>query len=78
MLQMYNPKCFRSSIGMLQALYIDVTKVDRDAGHVLMAIHLCFKCISQMFHLFQMNVASGLSGYCKSRSRCCMFLGVSY
>jgi hypothetical protein len=42
----------------------------------------------QIFHLFQTNVTSVLSGCCKSRSRCCIymhvasiclvFLGVSY
>ena len=48
-------KCFR---GMLQVLYIDVAKVDQDAAHVVMAIHVCFKRMFQMFNLFQMNVAS--------------------
>jgi hypothetical protein len=52
MSQMYNSKRFRSLRGMLQALYIDVVKVDRDATHVVMDIHVCFKCISQIFHLF--------------------------
>ena len=42
-------KCFR---GMLQALYINVAKVDRDVAHVVMAIHVSFKCMFQMFHLF--------------------------
>ena len=37
---------------MLQALHIDVAKVDQDTAHVVMPIHVCFKCISQMFHLF--------------------------
>jgi hypothetical protein len=46
MLQMYNSKCFRSLIGILQALYIDVAKVDQDATHVVMVVHVCFKCIS--------------------------------
>ena len=52
MLQMYNSKCFRSLRGMLQALHIDVAKVDQDVAHVVIAIHVCFKCISHMFHLF--------------------------
>jgi len=43
---------------MLQILYIDVAKVDQDVAHVVMAIHVCFKCMSQMFYLFQTNVAS--------------------
>jgi hypothetical protein len=37
---------------MLQVLYIDVAKVDRDVVHVVMAIHVCFKCMFQIFHLF--------------------------
>jgi hypothetical protein len=47
-------KCFRD---MLQMLYIDVTKVnrdaakvDRDVAHVAMYMH---KCMFQMFHLYQ-------------------------
>ena len=50
---------------ILQVLYIDVAKVDRDVAHIVMVIHVCFKCIFQMFHLFQKNVASGLSRCCK-------------
>ena len=52
MLQIYNSKCFRSLRGMLQALYIDVVKLDWDVAHVVKAINVCFKCISQMFYLF--------------------------
>ena len=52
-------------------LYIDVAKADRDVEHVVMAIHVCFKCMFQMFYLFQMYVASVLSGCYKSRSGCC-------
>jgi hypothetical protein len=51
-------KCFRCFIDMLQVLYIDVVKVDRDVAQVVMAIHVCFKCMLQMFHLLQTNVAS--------------------
>jgi hypothetical protein len=43
-------KCFNCFEGMLQVLYIDITKVDVDVAHVVMAIHVCFKCIFQMFH----------------------------
>ena len=53
-------------------LYIDVANVDRDVVHVVMAIHICFKCMFQMFHLFQTNVASVLSRCCKSISGCCI------
>jgi len=45
-------------------LYIDVAKVNQDDAHVVMAIHVSFKCIFQMFYLFQTNVASVLSEYC--------------
>ena len=71
-------------------LYIDVPKVDRDVAHVVMAIHICFKCTFQMFYLLQTNVASILSGfrmlhihalqtYVSSVLRCfiCMFASVS-
>ena len=30
----------------------DVAKVDQDVAHVAMAIHVCFKCMFQKFHLF--------------------------
>ena len=39
-------------------LYIDVVKVDQDVAHVVMAIHACFKCMFQIFYLFQTNVDS--------------------
>jgi hypothetical protein len=29
----------------LQMLYINVVKVDRDVAPVVMAIHVCFKCM---------------------------------
>jgi len=45
-------KCFRCFRGMLQVFYIDVAKIDRDVAHVAMTIHVCFKCMFQMFHLF--------------------------
>jgi hypothetical protein len=44
-------------------LYINIVKVDWDVTHVVMAIPVYFKCMFYMFHLFQMNVASLLSGY---------------
>jgi hypothetical protein len=34
---------------MLQLLYIDVAKLDRDVAHVVVTIHICFKCIFQCF-----------------------------
>jgi hypothetical protein len=33
--------------------HIDVATVDRDVAHVAMAIHVCFKCMFQIFHLFR-------------------------
>ena len=62
----------------MQVLYIDVAKVDRDVAHVVMAIHVCFKCMFQMFHLFQTYVASVLSGCCKSTTGCCIYIHACY
>ena len=36
----------------------NVVKVDRDVSHVAMAMHVCFKCMFQMFHVYQTYVAS--------------------
>jgi hypothetical protein len=50
---------------MFQVLYInvanvnrDVAKLDQDVAHVAMAIHICFSCMFQIFHLYQTYVAS--------------------
>jgi hypothetical protein len=51
-------KVFRCFSGTLPVLFIDVVKVDQDVAHVAMAIHVRFRCIFEMFHLFQMYVAS--------------------
>jgi hypothetical protein len=40
------------------------------------AIHVCFKCMFQIFHLFQTYVASVSFGYCKTRSGCCIYMQV--
>ena len=37
-------KYFRYFRSMLQVLYIDIAKVDWDVAHVVMVIHVCFKC----------------------------------
>jgi hypothetical protein len=58
-------------------LYIDVAKVDWDVAHVLMAIHMCFKCMLQMLHLFQTYVAS-VSYTCMLQAYVSSVLGVSY
>jgi hypothetical protein len=58
-------------------LYIDVAKVDRDIAHDVIAIHVCFKCMFQMFYLFQTYVTSILSGCCKSRCRCYIYMHVA-
>ena len=58
-------------------LYFDVAKVDRDVAHVVMAIHVCFKCMFQIFLQFQTYVASVLSRCCKSRSGCCIYMHVA-
>jgi hypothetical protein len=62
---------------MLQVLYIDVAKVDRDVAHIVMLIHVCFKYMFQMFHLFQINVTRVLSGCSKSKSGCCIYMHVA-
>jgi hypothetical protein len=36
----------------LQVFHFDVAKVDRDVAHIAMAIHVCCKCMFQMFYLF--------------------------
>jgi hypothetical protein len=40
-----------------------------DVVYVIVAIHICCKCIFQIFHMFQMYVASVLSGCCICRKR---------
>jgi hypothetical protein len=57
--------CFKRFRGMLQVFRIgvakvdrDVAKVDRDVAHVAMAMHICFECMFQMFHLYQTYIAS--------------------
>jgi hypothetical protein len=42
-------KCFRY---MLQEFHLDIVKADLDVSYVAMAIHVCCKCIFQMFQLF--------------------------
>ena len=65
---------------MLQVFRTDVAKVDRDVEYVAMAMHLCCKCLFEMFclffqtyvasvfiwmlHMFYTYVASVLSRYC--------------
>jgi hypothetical protein len=56
--------------------HVDVAKVDRDVAHVAMAIHVCFKYMFLMFHLFQTCGSSVSSRCCKSRFRCCMYMQV--
>jgi hypothetical protein len=45
-------KCFRCFIYILQIFHLDVAKVDLNVAYVAMAIHVCFKRIFQVFHLF--------------------------
>jgi hypothetical protein len=46
---------------MLQVFYIDVVKIDRDVAYV--AIHVCLKCMFQMFHWFQEYVVAKVDLY---------------
>jgi hypothetical protein len=57
---------------MLQVFYIDVAKVDRGVAYLAIAIHVCLKCMFQMFFLFHTYVASISSRCCKYRSGCCI------
>jgi hypothetical protein len=44
---------------------MDVVKVDRDITYVAMAIHVCYKGLFQMFHLFFRRMLQVfLSGCC--------------
>jgi hypothetical protein len=56
--------------------HIDVVKVDRSVAHIIMVILVCFKCRYQIFHLFQIYVASVLSRCYKSRFGCCIYIQV--
>lgn len=49
--------CFRYFKGILQVLYMDVAKLDRDFAYVVMAVHVCCKrCSKCFFCFFQMYV----------------------
>jgi hypothetical protein len=76
MLQMYVSRV-RFFRGMLQVFYIGVAKIDRDIAHAAMALHVCFKCMFQLFHLFQTYVANASSGCCKSRSERSIYMHVA-
>jgi hypothetical protein len=54
-------KMFLKCERYVASIVFDVAKGDQDAAHVVMAIHVCFKCIFQMFHLCWMHVASVLT-----------------
>jgi hypothetical protein len=43
--------CFECFRGMLQVFHMDVAKVDHGVSYVAMVIHVCYKCLLQMFHL---------------------------
>jgi hypothetical protein len=58
-------KCFRL---MLQVFYLNVAEVDLDVAYVAKVIHEYFKCMFQIFHLFQIHVASVSFAYFKRRS----------
>jgi hypothetical protein len=42
----------------VEVFHIGIAKVDQDIAHVAMTMHVCFKCMFQMFHLYQTYVAS--------------------
>ena len=45
-------KCFKYFSGMLQGFHMDIAKVDRDVIYVAIVVHLCWKGLFPMFHLF--------------------------
>jgi hypothetical protein len=49
---------------MLQVFHVHIAKIDRDVAYVAMVIHICGKCLFQIFQLFQTDVARVLSGCC--------------
>ena len=59
-------KCFICFRSILQVFHTDVAKVDRDVTYVAMVVHVCCKCIFQMFYLF--------SNVCYK----CVYLDVAY
>jgi hypothetical protein len=44
--------------------HVDVTKVDQDISYIAIVIHVCWKCLFQIFQLFPTDVARVLSGCC--------------
>jgi hypothetical protein len=46
---------FRIGVGKVDR---DVAKVDQDVAHVAITMHVCFKCMFQIFHLYHTYVAS--------------------
>jgi hypothetical protein len=37
---------------MLQVFSLDIAKLDLDVAYVAMAMHACFNCMFQLFHMF--------------------------
>jgi hypothetical protein len=54
---------------MFQLFHLDVACFHLDVAYVAVAIHVCCKCMLQMFNLFLTYVASVLS-------RCCIYVVV--
>jgi hypothetical protein len=52
--------------------HLGVAKVDLDVTFVVIATHVCCKCMFEMFDLFQKYVTIASSRCCKSRSGCCI------
>ena len=73
MLQAFVRNVSSVSKHMLQVFYLDVAKVNRHVAYVAMAIHVCFKCMFQMFQqffrrmlqVFYLNVAVAIYTCCK-------------
>jgi hypothetical protein len=44
--------CFMSFRRLFQIFHLNISKVDLRVAHVVVAPHVCFKHIFQVFHLF--------------------------
>jgi hypothetical protein len=43
-------------VDVASVFHTDVIKVDRDVAYVAMVVHVCYKRLSLMFHLFSRHV----------------------
>jgi hypothetical protein len=61
--------------------HIDVAKVDRDVSYVAMVVHVCCKCLFQMFYLLfkcMLQVCLYVCCICFTHTLQVFYLGVAY